>query len=504
VSNSTFYGNGAFQGGGIDNSGGTLTVANSSFTANDAESAGGGIASTGMALVSASTFSGNTCTSNESNCRGGGIVTGSATGQMTVTNSTFADNSADIGDAIANTTGGKLTVTNSTLSGGGISNLIGTSTGTATLQNTIGGSCAGPITDGGGNLSSDTTCPGTQGDPKLGPLQDNGGPTLTMALDATSPAIDAGNAATCQLPQLNGRDQRGLSRFADGDGDTQAECDIGAYEYGAQPLPAPAPAVAISKQPPYQMVASGGQSNFTIVVTNTGGATLTSIVVADPLTPDCAKPLPDLLPATATSYTCSGTAPADFVNVAVVSALPLETAPAPAVRAVQAANPVTATAVAAVDVVTPGLTLVKTATTNPLTCGTPGPLEIVRGTPVYFCVAVSNTGDITLTDHIVSDPLLGLTNVPVPYLLAPGASLVITPATLVPFGGPPLGPLTPAESITNTVVVTASLPVPAGGPIVATAASLVPVTVIPPAALDEEVEPNTLLSPRLYLPAIVH
>ena len=213
----------------------------------------------------------------------------------------------------------------------------------------------------------------------------------------------------------------------------------------------------------------GGQTAFSITVTNTGNVALTDVTVADPLTPSCAKTLPDLPPAESTSYACGGTATADFVNVAAVSALPLVTAPILAGSGVQAVLPVTNTAAAVVDVVAPSLALTKTATTNPLVCGGGGPLSIVHGTPVYFCVTVANTGDITLTNHIVSDPLLGLNNVPVVYPLAPGAALVITPFTLVPFGGPPLGPLTPTVSITNTVVVTAALPVPVGGPIVAAA-----------------------------------
>jgi hypothetical protein len=56
-------------------------------------------------------------------------------------------------------------------------------------------------------------------DPKLGPLADNGGSTLTMALLRGSPAIDSGNTAAA--PQT---DQRGFSRpFG-------AATDIGAYE----------------------------------------------------------------------------------------------------------------------------------------------------------------------------------------------------------------------------------------------------------------------------------
>jgi hypothetical protein len=261
--------------------------------------------------------------------------------------------------------------------------------------------------------------------------------------------------------------------------------------------------VTIVKEPAYQMVATGGQANFTIVVTNTGGAGLTGVTVADPATPSCAKTLTDLAPGAGTSYTCSAAATADFVNVATVSAMPVVVPASVADSAVEVVAPVSATASAVVDVVAPSLALTKTATTDPNVCGAAGPLSIVRGTPIYFCVTVANTGDITLTNHLVSDPLLGLNDVPVQYPLAPGAALQITPFALVPFGGPALGPLTPTVSITNTVVVTASLPVPVGGPVVAAAASLVPVAVTPPTALDDEDEPNLFFPTRLYLPAIV-
>ena len=97
-------------------------------------------------------------------------------GAATVSNSTFSGNGA--------------------LEGGGIYNYGST----ATLKNTIvadsptGGNCYGSITDGGGNLSfPDTTCPGINADPSLGPLQNNGGPTETMALLPGSAAIDAGD-----------------------------------------------------------------------------------------------------------------------------------------------------------------------------------------------------------------------------------------------------------------------------------------------------------------------
>jgi len=129
---------------------------------------------------------------------------------------------------------------NSTVSGnpaGGIVN-----GGTATLQNSIvdnnaGINCGGTITitSHGYNLSSDDTCklngPGdlNNHDPLLGPLQNNGGATQTMALLPGSPAIDGGNPSGCTDNQghLLKTDQRGMPRP---DPEDRGGCDVGAYE----------------------------------------------------------------------------------------------------------------------------------------------------------------------------------------------------------------------------------------------------------------------------------
>jgi hypothetical protein len=227
VTNSTFSGNySAGYGGGciLNANGALLTVTNSMFSGNSsAEDAGGGIFNGGTLTVTNSTFSGN------SGAFGGGIST---IGALTVTNSTFSDNSAQIyGGGIENNFG-TLTVTNSTFSdnrgafrGGSIANF-----GPLTLRNTIvanspsGGNCANfvSLTDDGGNLDTDGTCVGTMSpDPLLGPLQNNGGPTQTLAIPMASPAFGGANVANCPAT-----DQRGLIR------PQFLFCDIGAYEFG--------------------------------------------------------------------------------------------------------------------------------------------------------------------------------------------------------------------------------------------------------------------------------
>jgi CSLREA domain-containing protein len=230
-------GTGGFSGGGLLNSG-TVKVANTTFSNNSA-SFGGGILNDGTLEVTKSTLSNNSAGVN-----GAGIYNQSGS-TLEVTNSTFSENSAtQDGGGIFNNVASTLEVTNSTFSENSVGNTargIFNNGGTATLRNTIlsnstsgGNLCTGtpPIADGGYNIDTDGTCveesvtTSQTTDPRLDPdgLQDNGGPTKTIALLEGSPAINA-------IPQgENGcgtdikTDQRGVSR-PQGSG-----CDIGAYE----------------------------------------------------------------------------------------------------------------------------------------------------------------------------------------------------------------------------------------------------------------------------------
>jgi hypothetical protein len=110
-------------------------------------------------------------------------------------------------------------------------------------------------------MESTNTCGFGQGtdlpnvNPQLQPLADNGGPTQTHALPATSPALDAGEDDGCPAT-----DQRGVTRPQDGDQDGSATCDIGAYEYQV-PQPTPTPTAPGSATPtPPGGGAGGGQA----------------------------------------------------------------------------------------------------------------------------------------------------------------------------------------------------------------------------------------------------
>jgi len=227
-------------GGGIHN-GGTLTINNCTLSGNKAShtkfggGVGGGIFNVGTLTINNSTLSGNNAT-----FAGGAILN---SGTLTINSSTLSGNNAfGYGGGIDNMEGrltinsGTLSGNSATISGGAIYNAA-----TATLQNSIvansplGGNCAGTMTSNGYNLSSDGTCNfNSRGDlndhdPMLGPLQNNGGPTQTMALLSGSPAIDSGNPNGCT--DSNGHllttDQRGMPRP---DREDAVGCDMGAYE----------------------------------------------------------------------------------------------------------------------------------------------------------------------------------------------------------------------------------------------------------------------------------
>ncbi|HET7779486.1 MAG TPA: choice-of-anchor Q domain-containing protein [Rudaea sp.] len=236
------------------------SVINSNVNAAGSHSAGAGIFASTVNLTK-SVVSGNRATSNASYSVGGGIY---ATSQITVHDSTVSGNYAGEGGGMFSK--GGATLFNSTVSGNyavaaaGVEALanariynstIARNTGdddnfpaglnvgssVVTLQssivanNMIGavefdlGTAVASTVSGSNNLvmahAAQTAVPidTISADPKLGPLQNNGGPTQTHALAPNSPAIDKGN----NLQALD-FDQRGAPRLQ------LRQTDIGAFE----------------------------------------------------------------------------------------------------------------------------------------------------------------------------------------------------------------------------------------------------------------------------------
>ena len=262
--------------------------------------------------ITDSTFHGNLAG------RQGGAVWWSISGRGRVVNSTFEGNSTtapfnSVGQGGAMAIGGTVEIINSTFAnnhasyqggaihGGGSNNAI-TLKNTIFLNNTLnigqtvpsdtrwqGFHTNRPMIDGGQNIQEPrykptynndhdnwvTTNPIFQ-DPLLQALADNGGPTLTMALSAASPAIDNG-AAGCPAT-----DQRGELR-------DDEQCDIGAYEYVISQLEA---------NPSSQSVFPGGVATYQIQILSSDAINQPLNLVATESYPDISVSLsqPTILP----------------------------------------------------------------------------------------------------------------------------------------------------------------------------------------------------------------
>jgi hypothetical protein len=71
----------------------------------------------------------------------------------------------------------------------------------------------------------------------------------------------------------------------------------------------------------------------------------------------------------------------------------------------------------------PSISLVKTVGTVPGVCATTSTISVAAGTTVYYCYEVTNTGDVTLNLHDLSDDVLGTIFTGLNYALTPGSSV---------------------------------------------------------------------------------
>lgn len=225
ISDSTISYNTAGQSGGGIYDVQDMTIVRGAIFNNNAQADGGGINEFGTAILINSTIA-----ANRAGGSGGGINDGFGATIRTY-NVTVAANTAATGGGLASNFPGSTwelrntIVANNTASAGpDILNVFGIpfSKGFNLIGNRAG-SDPGPLA---AYQSSDLP----PGNPKLGALQNNGGPTLTMALLPGSPAIDKGSNANL-LPTMTS-DQRGfIARIINGGFSTTV--DIGAYEYAA-------------------------------------------------------------------------------------------------------------------------------------------------------------------------------------------------------------------------------------------------------------------------------
>lgn len=281
ISHSTFKGNSAGQGtgGAIAGLKGATTISHSTLEGNAAGGAGGAGDGSGGGLGGAVASLGTTATISDSTLNGnsaggtggagefsgggeGGAVFLEA-GTATISDSTLEGNSAGgaAGTGAESGLGGggailafvPVTLQSVTLDGNSVGSAPesagsgiatgGAGGGTVTADATIvSGNTGAPNCDGAvaassysleyGSGAAESSCgfsqtQVTQGDPKLQPLTNNGGPTETQALGSGSAAIDAVPRGQAGCPASgHTTDQRGDQR-PDG---SENVCDVGAYE----------------------------------------------------------------------------------------------------------------------------------------------------------------------------------------------------------------------------------------------------------------------------------
>jgi len=231
ISASTISGNSADRGGGLYayfsryTAGEPLIIESTTIAGNHANKLGGGAFV--FSLYAPEQISNSTISGNDSSGTMAGLFAGAASNELTgntIVLNTSAKGTATYDNNVYAEAAGLYIAGAATLRNTIVANNVATDTGASDLNKT-----SSSTIDGSHNLIratlAGTTAPADTltTDPLLGALADNGGPTLTHALLAGSPAIDAGCAAS-GFPN----DQRG-SGYPRVWGIAP---DIGAYETG--------------------------------------------------------------------------------------------------------------------------------------------------------------------------------------------------------------------------------------------------------------------------------
>jgi hypothetical protein len=235
LTDSVVSGNTADGSGGASGNAGS-TIVRSTISDNVGPVGAGGTGSFGAITVRDSTVSGNSALQSGA----GGV---GAVGPITLINSTVVDNHAGAigGGGVFSDSG--VTLVYATVvandATGGPANVVGASIASfgsvVALPADASPNCGGSASSQGYNFSDDGSCGFTAatdrdnaGDPSLGPLTTNGGPTMTRAPQPGSPLVASIPTDACQADGAAGitTDQRGAPR------PQGSACDIGAVETG--------------------------------------------------------------------------------------------------------------------------------------------------------------------------------------------------------------------------------------------------------------------------------
>lgn len=217
--------NTAEQGGGIY-SGGVLKLVNSTVSENVSRTWGGGMV-VGEGTIINSTVSGNTAM-DENPTGGGGILHGEGEGPLTIINSTVSSNVADQGGSAITTFGGRLTWGNSLIDG---DCSLDPPEEVPGERVSLGHNIESPGNTCGFDTNKGDLFDVTPEQLNLGPLADNGGPTMAHAL-LTDPIV---SVAINRIPEAECVDAEGVPLTTDQRGEPRPDtggtmCDVGAFE----------------------------------------------------------------------------------------------------------------------------------------------------------------------------------------------------------------------------------------------------------------------------------
>lgn len=293
-------GDSAGQGGGICSYNANVDLVRCTVNGNSADYQGGGLANIctesgseyGKMYLTNCTISGNSVTDPTS--VGGGLYN-SYNADVTLLNVTIANNSA----------------TGSSSAGGGFSNsslssmyfkncIVANNTATISQYNNGYNGLGSGVNSQGNNLSSDNSCffnhPSDQvnTNPYLGPLQNNGGQTLTCAIITASPAYNRGDRSAAPAT-----DQRGVARPAG------TFCSIGAYE----------------PYPDTRMASAATNIGNVIFTINAGS--ISPVTWVQPVNMNCPAPNGFILPYGMFSFNITSLLPGASVQVTLKFANPL-------------------------------------------------------------------------------------------------------------------------------------------------------------------------------------
>ena len=263
--------------------------------------------------------------------------------------------------------------------------------------------------------------------------------------------------------------------------------------------------ITVNKVPSLDVALVGETVTYTYVVRNNGNVTLSNVVAVDDKLGAITLPNTTLIPGQETFGIASTTVqstdlPGPLVNTVTVTGTP------------PVGPDVSATAQASVALVNASISLVKTVAldgANPA-CGATSTITVAPGAVVAYCYTVTNTGDVTLVSHSLSDDRLGEIFANRAFTLAPGQSI-----SNIELGVPATATIN-AET-TNVATWTAQT-ADMGGvqaangasdsqllrviTVQATATATVQIdpNLLPPTALDESSEPARMQ--HIYLPLL--